>query len=54
MEHIRRICPVCSKKVGDADHRWCLIELFKTNRIQSVRDWELLCIVRKRIRITAQ
>lgn len=51
MEHVRRICPVCNQKVPGPDHRWCLVELFKNNRIQSVRDWELMSIVRKRIKI---
>jgi hypothetical protein len=34
-------CPVCNQSpASGADHRWCLVELFKTNRIQSVTDWE--------------
>jgi hypothetical protein len=52
-------CPVCNQPpasgAANADHRWCLVELFKTNRIQSVADWEALCkpktIVKKTIRV---
>jgi hypothetical protein len=40
-------CPVCNQSpasgAGDADHRWCLVELFKSNTIKSVADWEALC-----------
>jgi hypothetical protein len=36
-------CPVCTKVLGgDTDHRWCLVELFKTNRIKSVQEWKEL------------
>lgn len=31
-------CIHCHKGVGE-DHRWCLIELFKTNRVKTVREW---------------
>ena len=49
-------CPLCSKPTGpDTDHRSCVLELFKTNKIQSVKDWEALCkpktIVKQRIRV---
>lgn len=40
-------CPV-NKCVGD-DHRLCLVELFKTNRIKSLADWEALWKPKKRI-----
>ena len=33
-------CPV-NKCVG-VDHRLCLVELFKTNRIQTLADWEAM------------
>jgi hypothetical protein len=40
-------CPVCNQSPGSgaagADHRWCLVELFKTNRIKSIADWQELC-----------
>lgn len=37
-------CPVCKKEVGaGSDHRWCLVELFKTNVIKSVAEWEAMC-----------
>ena len=31
-------CPVCKKPIGE-DHRWCVFELFKTNKIQDVSEW---------------
>ena len=33
------ICTGCKKGLGE-DHRWCLVELFKTNKIRSVKEWE--------------
>ena len=37
-------CPVCFKEPGSgADHRWCLAQLFRENRIQSVDEWMELC-----------
>lgn len=37
-------CPVCQKEPGSgADHRMCLVELFRTNTIQNVDDWMKLC-----------
>jgi hypothetical protein len=35
-------CPICKRPRDAPDHRWCLVELFKTNKIQSVADWEEL------------
>lgn len=32
-------CPVCNKPIG-VDHRMCVFELFKSNRIQTVQEWE--------------
>jgi len=32
-------CPVCKKPIGE-DHRWCVFELLKTNKIQDVAQWE--------------
>ena len=32
-------CPVCKMPLGP-DHRQCLVELFRTNKIQTVKDWE--------------
>jgi hypothetical protein len=47
---VKRTCPVCSKSVGsNADHRYCVLELFKTNKIKSVKEWEKMSIVRRRI-----
>lgn len=36
-------CPVCKKDVGNTDHRWCLVELFKSNVIKTVAEWEAMC-----------
>lgn len=34
-------CPEC--RLGkDADHRKCVIKMFRENRIQSVEDWECM------------
>jgi hypothetical protein len=49
-------CPICTKPpTGEADHRWCLVELFKTNKIQKVSDWEAMCkpktIIKGRVKI---
>ena len=32
-------CIVCSKGRGE-DHRWCLVSLFKENKIKTVKEWE--------------
>lgn len=36
-------CPVCKKEAGSADHRGCLVELFKNDVIKSVAEWETMC-----------
>ena len=33
-------CLHCHKGRAEADHRFCLVELFKTNSIQGLKDWE--------------
>ena len=39
-------CPVCNQlKDGEADHRFCVLELLKSGNIQSVADWCRLCEV---------
>jgi hypothetical protein len=48
-------CPVCNQPpASGVDHRWCLVELFKTDRIKSIADWEALCkpktIIKKKIK----
>jgi hypothetical protein len=32
-------CPVCKKPIGE-DHRWCVFELLRDNKIQDVSQWE--------------
>lgn len=50
------ICIVCNLPSGH-DHRWCLVSLFKENKIKSVQEWEdasiLLAKKRQRRRIRA-
>ena len=44
-------CPVCTKPIGDADHRTCVFQLLDQNKIQSIEDWDALCkpkTIRKR------
>ena len=37
-------CPVCKKDAyTGSDHRWCLVELFKSNVIKTVAEWEAMC-----------
>lgn len=47
-------CPICNQPPKDTDHRVCLFELFKSNTIKSVSDWETMCkpktIMKGRIR----
>lgn len=38
-------CPVCSCNIGYADHRMCLVELFRENKIKSVAEWEKMCSI---------
>jgi hypothetical protein len=33
-------CPVCNERIGEADHRWCVLNLLKTGEIKTVREWE--------------
>ena len=33
-------CIECNANLGEVDHRWCLVRLFKTNAIKSVKEWE--------------
>lgn len=50
-------CPVCSQPVaGGADHRMCVLSLFKSNKIQTVEEWTAMAtkpetIIKGRIRI---
>ena len=36
-------CPVCDRNIGEADHRMCLLELFREKKINSSKDWEKMC-----------
>lgn len=51
-------CPVnkcVTASDGSVDHRWCLVELFKTERIKSLADWEEMCkpktVVKKKVKV---
>jgi hypothetical protein len=36
-------CPVCYLEPGSgADHRFCLVELFRSGKIQSIAEWSEL------------
>lgn len=51
---LKRVCPICSAPVPapeGRDHRACVIQLFRENRIKSVKDWEKMSIVRRRISV---
>lgn len=37
-------CPICRTEPGSGnDHRYCLAQLFRENRIKSIREWEDMC-----------
>jgi hypothetical protein len=49
-------CLICTFPIGvGVNHKLCLIRLFKSNKIQNVREWEKMCevkevkIIRKRL-----
>ena len=33
-------CPVCNERIGEADHRWCVLNLLKSGEIKTAREWE--------------
>ena len=35
-------CPVCNERIGEADHRWCVLNLLKTGEIKTTREWEIM------------
>lgn len=43
-------CVHCGKGASE-DHRWCLVELFKTNKIKTVKEWEEMSRVKKPRRV---
>lgn len=37
-------CPICHTEPGSGnDHRYCLVELFREKKIQSIAEWTELC-----------
>jgi hypothetical protein len=39
-------CPICKlPKDGEADHRFCVLELLKAGNIKNLADWCRLCEV---------
>jgi hypothetical protein len=47
-----KVCSECNKSVETEDHRWCLVKLFKENKIQSLEDWQKMCKeVARRVKI---
>jgi hypothetical protein len=40
-------CPHCkAERLNNVDHRECILELFKSNKITSVAQWERMCATR--------
>jgi len=35
-------CPVCNERIGEADHRWCVLDLLKSGSIKTAREWEIM------------
>lgn len=35
-------CPICSKQRNESGHRECIFQLFRENKIKSLKDWEAL------------
>ena len=33
-------CPVCNERIGEADHRFCVLNLLKSGEIKTAREWE--------------
>ena len=38
-------CQICGQMPGYADHRMCLVELFRSDTIRSVKEWEQMSSV---------
>jgi hypothetical protein len=35
-------CPVCNERIGEADHRFCVLDLLKSGQIKTSREWEIM------------
>jgi len=33
-------CPVCNERIGEADHRFCVLDLLKSGTINTAKEWE--------------
>ena len=48
-------CPVCYMRIGRADHRLCLVSLFRSNTIKSTKEWETMSrpptIIKGRVKV---
>ena len=33
-------CPVCNCSIGEADHRFCVLDLLKSGTIKTAKEWE--------------
>lgn len=33
-------CPVCNERIGEADHRFCVLDLLKSGTIKTAKEWE--------------
>ena len=37
-------CPICrTEPESGNDHRYCLVQLFRENRIKSIQEWRDMC-----------
>ena len=32
-------CPVCDMPIGEAEHRWCVLDLLKSGKIKTADEW---------------
>ncbi len=32
-------CPVCDQSIGEADHRFCVLDLLKSGQIKTASEW---------------
>lgn len=37
-------CPICSKQRNESSHRDCILQLFRENKIKSLKEWEAVWV----------
>ena len=40
-------CPVCAKREEETTHRECILQLFRENKIKSLKEWKALLLPKK-------